>query len=479
MLGLVWIIAIWSLALAVLYWLHGRNGRDWQLSPLLVRAIVLVLLATESAGSGIGDTSIGLATIVRGGLASAALVFAVRVLLVNSVFGRVRSQRRTNLILLSVYAGFAAFTTLYSVAPIQTAGKAYELGVGVIIIWAIATSANARVQLKAAIDLIVVLWSSMLVAAMVGFFVMPSEFTVADTRPGFVFDSAMGAPYAHSNGLSAIGATVAAYALARGFTCEAARGRRAWHALAVLASMAIVLASGRQGVAIWAVSVGIVLFVAARPLFVFFVTPCFVVGVYYWGARLWQALSRDQYESTLVTLTGRLDFWRGAIDVWYESPLLGYGFGVGGRFVALPGIGADDVSSLHSGYFEALVGVGLLGLIPLLTVAYRVARWSVPRIVTGVQLPLAILIVPLAMHTAVSLGFGGWLSSQFIVLSLLAAYVDIDETSARSSRGTGARRTRGDRSTAARPWSHGAEVPEFRGRVSGVASTMDVRLAPV
>lgn len=427
MQGFLWIAAIWTLTLWVLFRFHVKRKRQWPMAPLLILSLFLLLLGIESTGAPSTTNTIGLNTVIRGFLASAALVFALRALLVNAAHDRVRSGvRRTNLMLLTAYAVVAVLSTLYSVSPLQTAGKAYEMVVGVVVIWAIATSPNASHQLRAAIDMIVILWATILLVAIPGFFVLPSRFVLLEEgRPGFIFTETMAAPYAHSNGLSAIGAMVAAYALARGFREQGRVARRAWFALGIVSSFGILLASGRQGVVIWSVSVGIVLFVQARPLFVFLIIPATAFALQQWSLQLWSALTRDQQETTLYTLSGRLSFWNAAIDAWKGSPLIGYGFGSGGRFVALPSIGQGFIGSLHSGYFEALVGVGLIGTMPLLIVVLRVTRWSWLRLKQGIEPHLAILIVPLAMHTAISLGFGAWLSSQFLVLGLLAACADL------------------------------------------------------
>lgn len=433
--GFLWIAAIWSLTVLVVVRVWRRSGEPQPLSPLVLRALVLAMLGTQAADASTAGDGLGVDAVIRGLLASAALVFAVRVLLVNGREGRTRAGRRTSLFLLSVYAAIAAFSTFYSVAPIETAGKAYELGVAVVIVWAIATSPRAKVQLRAAVELIVLLWAAELIVAIPGFFLLPSQFVLLEEgRPGFLFTSTMGAPYAHSNGLSSIGAMVAAYALARSLHTRERIARRWWYALAAVGSVGIVLASGRQGVIIWGVGIGLILFLYARPLFVFGAIPLVALAVYEWSGQLWTALTRQQQETTLYTLSGRLDFWQGAIGVWQESPLLGYGFGVGGRLVALPSIGQAAIGSLHSGYFEALVGVGLIGVFPLAAAVVRLVRWSYVRLRQGVDVHLAILVPPMLMHTAISLGFAAWSSSEFLVLALLAAYADLTMRDARRRR---------------------------------------------
>lgn len=384
------------------------------------------MLATNSTASEAGPGALGLHTILRGVLVSAALVFVIRALLVNGRNDRAGAgHQRTNLVLLAFYATIAAVSTFYSVDPLQTAGKAYEISIAVMLAWALATSPSAAQQLRAALDFIVVLWSARLLVAIPGYFILPSQFVSPDGRPGFVFSTTMASPYTHSNGLSASGAMLAAYAIARGINTPEIRARRLWYVLAATASVAVLLASGRQGVIIWAVGVGIVLFLYARPVFVYFLIPCLAFLLHQFGGVLWEAFTRQQQDATLYSLSGRTDFWLAAIDAWRDSPLLGYGFGSGGRLVALTNIGAGHISSLHSGYFEALVGVGLTGTIPLLIVVVRVVRWSFRSLRLGSDAHLAILIVPLVLHAGISLGFAAWLSSEFLALAFLGGLADL------------------------------------------------------
>ena len=84
----------------------------------------------------------------------------------------------------------------------------------------------------------------------------------------------------------------------------------------------------------------------------------------------------------------------------------------------------SSVSNVHSGYIEALVGVGLLGVIPLLIAVGLVVSWSLGALRDGRDVPFAILIVPLVIHTFIDLGFGGWLKPDLILLVCLGGLAD-------------------------------------------------------
>jgi O-antigen ligase len=261
--------------------------------------------------------------------------------------------------------------------------------------------------------------AALIAAAVIGFFVMPDTFAGAKGRPGFLLPETMVSPYAHSNSLSASASLVAAYALASLFSADNRKTRRLWGSVVAVGTTAVVLSSGRQGVVIWLVAIIAVLWTMRRKLFVFLIAPLSAAIVILNWDPIWTAVQRGQSAASLATWSGRLTWWSAAIEVWKVHPWTGYGFGVGGRFATLGGS-----ISLHSGYFEALTGVGLLGVIPLAVALLRVITWAARRLLAGEAVREAILVVPLVLHTLVSLGFGAWLQADFFLFAFLVILVD-------------------------------------------------------
>ena len=73
-------------------------------------------------------------------------------------------------------------------------------------------------------------------------------------------------------------------------------------------------------------------------------------------------------ESSITTLNGREEFWIATLVLIQEEPLLGYGYGIGGkvwedpRFQGKSHLWAGSVrSSLHNGYLSKIVELGILG----------------------------------------------------------------------------------------------------------------------
>lgn len=88
-------------------------------------------------------------------------------------------------------------------------------------------------------------------------------------------------------------------------------------------------------------------------------------------------LARGQDASTMQTLTGRTVLWDIALTRWQEDPLLGFGYFAGQR-LGLVGV-SEQQSNIDSTWIELLVGVGLLGMVPL-AVAVVVGLCRLPRI---------------------------------------------------------------------------------------------------
>ena len=92
----------------------------------------------------------------------------------------------------------------------------------------------------------------------------------------------------------------------------------------------------------------------------------------------------------------------------------------------MTGVQTCALPIFHSGYLEALLGVGLIGTLPLLYGVYRAARWSANRLRRVLETSFAILMIPLVVHTFVDLGFGAWLKPDFLLLVSLVALADIE-----------------------------------------------------
>ena len=425
MTGLVWTAAIWGLMTAGAFALRHRVPRLREFFTRENLALMIALLGTFSITPGFTEAEevlrepVVLERVVRGGLA--ALAFAIALpLLINRLHGpRLAGYKATGAIV--VYLGVSLISTIYSTAPLVTAAKVFEMAAGVAAILAIAYGPDASRRLKDALTLVVVAMTALLTVGVVGFFVVPDLFAPFETRPGFVTLRTLGPPYMYSNAVSSVSALVTTFALAR--FLDGGEDRRAWAGVIPISVLGLILSSGRQGVAMALVGVGLVLWAKRRRLLVFFMGPALIITFFTYQDAILQALGRDR-PGNWITLTGRLPWWEAAFSAWGRHPWTGWGYASGGRFVALESIGGGAVSSVHSGYLEVLVGVGIIGLIPFLYALGRVVIWSWRQMAARSETAIAVLIFPLVLRTAVSSGFGGWLNAEFVLFFLLAAIAD-------------------------------------------------------
>jgi O-antigen ligase len=393
-------------------------------------AIVLLLLSTHSLSRTSADEILADPVTFERGLRG-VLVAVALLIVAPAILQRVRrgSQPAGKAVTaLTIYLAVAAGSYLYSAAPIVTLGKTFELVAALAVAVALMMRNDARTALRSALRLVVVLEGSLIAVAVVGYFTLPSSFHLLGGRPGFLAGPTMKSPYSHFNHLSAASAMIFAYGLASFFAVSERAGRIGWAGVATLGTAGILLSAGRQGLVIFLASAAAVLFFQRRRLFLILIAPLSALVIVANWDLLWALVRRGQAESTFTSLSGRFDWWASGVDAWAAHPWTGYGFGTGGRFVALRQIGVGP-SSLHSGYLEALTGVGLLGFVPLLYVIVRVSVWALRSLHRKVSCAEAVLIVPLLLHAAVSLGFGAWLVADVLLFFFLATLSDVESRS--------------------------------------------------
>ncbi len=417
----MWTALIWAIVVPF----ARRAGWISRLSRIDLMIILLLLstrsVAARSTAEILADP-VGSDAMIRAALSGAALLMGLPML----YQGRGQLSRRPykGMLALTLYVGVGAASVLYAVVFVASAGKVFQLAAGLTAVWVMAMDAQPRRSLDRGVRFIILLEGSLVATAAVGFFLMPSVYQLAGGRPGFFLPTQMVAPFSSSNGLAATGGLLAAYAVAHLLGPASSRKvRGGWLALSLIGAAAVILASGRQGVVILAASLLVLLWFYRRRSFVLVIGPAVAALIAVNWTTVAQIFSRGRPEQT-ITLTGRVEWWQSALQAFWDEPLTGYGFGVGGRFVAQARIGNVTVPGVHNGYIEALVGVGILGAIPLAYALWRVGSWAYREMSARRPPANPILIVPLVLHTIVSLGVAGWLNSDFLIFGCLVGLSD-------------------------------------------------------
>ena len=431
MRGLSWTVGIWAVALIVLApagWRSVLRARSFGITRAQW-GLLFVLIGSHShaapttAEEVLADPVVA-ERLIRGAFDALALLLIVPVL-INAI-RRSRPLKTPGLTTLTAYGVIAGVSALYTIAFTVTVGKVFELAAVLAALWLIALGPDPADEFRSTARLFVLLEAALVGVAVIGFFLLPGSFLSTDGRPGFITSRTMGSPYAHFDGLSASSALIFAYALASALNATNRRARLGWAALALMGTLGMLLTSGRQGLIIWLVSAAVLLWFYRRKLLLLLITPATALVVWANWESLWSIVTRYQAAVNISTWSGRLTWWGVGLDAASTHPLTGFGYGAGGRWAALQQIGQDSASSIHNGYLEALLGVGLIGLICLMIPVVRVALWSFFKLAARSEPTLAILIVPLLLHTFVSLGFGGWVNSDLVLIGCLVGISDVD-----------------------------------------------------
>ncbi len=148
---------------------------------------------------------------------------------------------------------------------------------------------------------------------------------------------------------------------------------------------------------------------------------------YYWDLVILYLL-RGTDITNMQTMSGRTTMWDYAKVYIQKRPLLGYGFGSGGEMVSTLNNG---MTSLHSGIYECLMGVGYTGLSILLLTYILVIKRLIRKVfkygMRNNTLEI-MLLSDLTIRTYMSTGGGGWHSHVLMIWFVLVTAFSIQQT---------------------------------------------------
>jgi O-antigen ligase len=288
------------------------------------------------------------------------LLIAVGGVLAVAVLTRVRVPKLPPaLALLGCYGMVALVAALVSPRPGQALYRAVELVVGVAALVAAHGVARGRGRLFVA-RLCIGVAAVLIAIAWLEAAVVPAD--AFPRTPGFFSHTLRGyLPAISSNGIGALGGLVAVWAFAeppRRGSQQAVR----W-GLFALGAATLLAAQYRTGIVAFLVALALVAWWRSRGASVLFAAAAMAAVLFVgWGetrAAAVDAFAKDHPE-LVGTLNNRTTFWKAAIPLVEERPVLGWGLNVGSREV-LSRLGHSQISTLHGTWAEAAVGTGLTG----------------------------------------------------------------------------------------------------------------------
>jgi O-antigen ligase len=355
-------------------------------------------------------------------LIRAPLTFlAALLLLVKPSFARL--TRRDLRLWYLFYAAFFTLSMAWSTSVLATAGKAFEIVIAILIIIQASKGGDALRRLEGMYRLTLLLGASLGLVTVLGFFTGSSYFR--SDKVGIFMSHTAYSPFYSGNGLGVLSIALLLVVFAE-WQIGGLSITRAFPQ--VLFSIGIFMfSSSRTSLAILLLGVCFVFLRRSKWLLVGFTI---TVGglLYAFRSAILNRLSEHEAQSNLDNLSGRTVMWAAAIKDWKKQPWLGYGGGVGGKYV-LAHIGnsaLEVLSNLHNGFLECLTGLGIFGFLLSVSIflicTFRVLRmWKRYPAFAG----LYIWIVSIWIDSMMGMGALAWMDYRVVIYLILIAQTDI------------------------------------------------------
>ncbi len=172
-------------------------------------------------------------------------------------------------------------------------------------------------------------------------------------------------PVTNGNGVGFIGAVVAFAGWCHMLRSRSVSRKILSLLLLVCGAITLIVAQSRTSLVGLAIALAVqVLFDRRFGLFVAIVVIATIIGSFTAFSEVaGQYVVRGQSKELLTSLSGRTQGWEAAWAYFQQSPVIGHGFAAAARTDIL---GTTGASTLHGAFFDVVVGVGLLGLVPWL-----------------------------------------------------------------------------------------------------------------
>jgi O-antigen ligase len=208
----------------------------------------------------------------------------------------------------------------------------------------------------------------------VGVLVAPGQALLPDVEP-LPYQVQGVFPLISANSVGELGATIMLWCIGLRVS---GRSTSRWNVfLIALGAITLVAGQYRTGYLATAVALTLLLALRGRRTLAFGMILVVLVGAIWNASSIINAAEpyvlRGQSQEQASKLSGRISFWKEAIPVWQESPVVGKGLLTATRFEVLAPLGYTGTSTIHSTWVEALVGTGVVGV--GLLVAFVLLLW--------------------------------------------------------------------------------------------------------
>ena len=322
-----------------------------------------------------------------------------------------------------IYICIGIISTSWSASPIGTLAKSGEVFLGVFIVFKTLNSIDNTYRLRRLINLLIIFHSIVLTYAALGYFIFPDSFSYPVNG---LLSRRLEMHFFSADSVSNYSAFLAVTFLGRYLTPDNPKPNSNTYLLLYFYFIFIlILGQGRTGMGILILGT-FILFLITRTLLTVLVSPILLSGIiYFFSGPLTTLFLRGQDNEMLFSLTGRTDLWKWAWQSYLDDPVLGKGFGVGSRVVFSSNTAGfpDNISTVHNGFLEVLLGVGTVGFI-FWFACFAGGLWISGRaLIQKKHMDVAISFIYIFMTTVMSLGTGGWWVKPLAVFLPTVAYL--------------------------------------------------------
>jgi O-antigen ligase len=342
-------------------------------------ASLLIFIAVGSlfiGGAGGADPSLNVhgARIMR-----AIIVSFIFLISVIGIFFQPASLKRAGSASgwMAMYAFLAMLSAVYSVSPVVSLWKGFEVLSFVTMGVYIARFLVSHEDVQWVIDLICLMMLYFSVSVIISLLISPSEaLPKSGSATGTVISAAQSVfPPIYPNSVTQFAALLSCLTLCQLLSPFPRRGKKILVPIFIIGVLVIILGHSRTSILAALIAVMGILVMGRHAKTALTVSAIASAGLLYGFASIFMSfMLRGQTEEQFLGLSGRIHYWQEVWKVFVESPLLGHGFYT--QRVIL------DVSSVDNTYLQILVGLGLIGLaivcLVIVKIVYQLLKYR-PR----------------------------------------------------------------------------------------------------
>lgn len=286
---------------------------------------------------------------------------------------------------LALYTIICVVSSIWSVYPMWSLYRSIEYLVDVILITSIVISIKSAGELKTLFDWNGVLLTLYTTSVWLGLIIWPEQAIYHGV--GIIGVQVIGlVPAISANGVGNLGAFISIIAFTRMLFHQ--QGKRFYLAIFLFGLMTMIVAQSRSALTGFIIAIPVILFSARRIgiIVLVVITLSVILISSNFVDVFWQYFLRGQSLDMFKSLSGRVNWWEFGWEFIKKEPFLGYGAYAGARFTVLAQFGNSTSSAIHNTWIETLLGIGFVGVLPLVAAflsIWRVLLHSVRNIYRG------------------------------------------------------------------------------------------------